>query len=333
MNDNAYKIGVAATVVVLLALGWFCVYDPITKLGEAQESLEKKSEKVTGYLSKYSDDPKWQKTTKKKSSKKPKSKSKSKSKSKAAKKEPEYLPTAAYVEFLESEAKANKADLAKVGEFYAGRTAAFGEYLPGWDTGASAFAALLNDGIEKMQAAYREKFSLPSEIDGTPAPPAIEVTPPAGDSQVAKVMKEYWMAEAIVRAFTSLDLPGLTRIAYAGSAVQQQEEGSYYAVLPVQFEARVPFAKLENLVSALLDDARVPFHLKQVSFLKDPEVLANYLTNEQVKKFGSKTEAEEASQAYDAMHPEPGVLVTVKLEAIEWLGFPPEPNDDDSEEN
>ena len=65
--------------------------------------------------------------------------------------------------------------------------------------------------------------------------------------------------------------------------------------------------------------------------MKEAEQLANYASNQLVKEFQSKTEADSAAQAYEVVHPEPSVVVTLELKAIDWTGIPVSKPDDEKD--
>ena len=305
-SDNLYKIGVAGTVVVLLAAAWFLVYKPITELSEAQAALERQTTSLRnksgqGTARRASGDA-------------------------GAEAEPFYLPTAELHERLERQQEVDTKDLESAKQFYDEKAKRFSSYfdsLPSWTQGLAFFQSRFNDEIGRLQTEYRQRFEI--------APEALQVSaaPPAYDAEIPLAMREYWMTAEVFAALEELAIAGLQAITFPSSRDTPDTQRKYHAAMPIQFDVVMPVSKLENLVTRLLSSDRVPFVLENLELRKTPEMIDPFAQPEfplvREMSYPNRAIAEDPSQKSEALFPEPGVLVTIKLRGIYWEGIPEAP--------
>jgi hypothetical protein len=294
LKENAFEIATGGVLVLLLALVYFLVWQPMSTLGAKQARLEAKTKELRGLND--------------------------------AKKTPE-VPTQAYLELLTSRGEVEKNAISRGIEYYAEKGKKFQLFFEDAATApdSATFLAAYTDGIRKLREEYQGKFGIKLTDPGADVnqiPPRVSTRDNLSDTDIPVAMKEFWITKAVFDACTALGIGGLQAVDFQGRTAVEKTPHPYYGKLPVQVTVELPFAKIENLVSKLLADERVPLILEELEAKKKAEPMASFKDLAVVHDFKEVGEAKKA--AYQELVPEPDVVAVMKFHGLDWKGVPAE---------
>jgi Na+-transporting methylmalonyl-CoA/oxaloacetate decarboxylase gamma subunit len=300
LKENIFAISVVGLAVVLLALSYLFVWQPLSALGDMKTTLDRE----IANLKKYD--------------------------------KQKFVPTEEYKERLEQILAAKRADLEQGESFYKEKQDAFSRYRNN-EVQAPAladFASSYESGIKEMAQKYRTKFGIAGDEAAQPdLPPAVERFP-FDPSQEAKhiplAMREFWVAEAVFKACEALNLGGLKSIKFPLRLDTKGEALPYHRLVKTEVLIELPCSQIENLVTRLLATEKVIFQLEDLVMQVDPATLEKFKSLVSKQQYPSAEKAAEAS--YDSVVPEPPVGVTIKLHAIDWTGMAEAPASDKAAE-
>jgi Na+-transporting methylmalonyl-CoA/oxaloacetate decarboxylase gamma subunit len=300
LKENIFAISVAGIAVVLLALAYLFVWQPLSDLGAMETRLDRE---ITN-LKKYD--------------------------------KRKFVPTEEYKERLEQVMAAARSDLEGGEGFYKERQQALSRYFdneaqpPSFDV----FTSRYESSIKEMVQKYRTKFEIAGDEAAQPdLPPAVERFPfdqTQAEKHIPLAMKEFWVAEAVFKACEALNLGGLKSITFPLRLDTKGEALPYHRLVKSEVVIEMPFSQIENLVTRLLATDKVIFQVEDLVMRKDPAALEKFKSLVIKQQYPSAEKAAEAS--YDSVVPEPGVSVTIKLHAIDWTGMAEAPASDKAAE-
>jgi|SRR5688572_1634101 len=288
IKENAFAIATAGTAVVILAMLYFFVFQPISALGEKETELDGEIKK----LEKYND----------------------------KKRE---LPTKKLKSALEERAQSIQRSLDDGLKSYDERFAAFKLFFGDSATvvDVTAFSSQHTDAMDTAVKSYRDALGITPDPNAPAQIPEIQRSPTTGvtdEKKLGELMREYWIAKDIIDACTKLKLPGLQKIDLTTGRAQDRQKSPYWKPIPVHVAIEMPFSQIENLLTELYASKRVPFVLETLSAFRKPDTKGAYQGLERASQFKSIEEAK--SKTYDQLAPEPNLVVEIKLYAIEWIG-------------
>jgi hypothetical protein len=300
IKENAFAIATAGTAVVILAMLYFFVFQPISALGQKETELDGEIKK----LEKYND----------------------------KKRE---LPTKKLASALEERAQSIQQSLDEGLKSYDERFAAFKLYFGDSATvgDPGTFSAKHTDEMDTAVKSYREALGIQPDPNAPAQLPEIQRSSTAGvtdEKKLAEAMREYWIAKDIIDACTKLKLPGLQKIDLTTGRAQDRQKSPYWKPIPAQVTIEMPFSQIENLLTELYASKRVSFVLETLSAFRKPETKGAYQGLEKASQFKSIEEAK--SKTYDQLAPEPNLVVEIKLYAIEWIGVVQAPAEEPKKE-
>lgn len=303
LKENIFGIAVGGACLGLLVLGYFLVFMPLTTLGQKQAELDLKLKD----LKTLNDAKKTQ-----------------------------FVPTIGYARELKQRQETDDAALKEGAQYYADRTKPFQVFFG--DAAAApdsaTFFAQYQTEIDKLVAAYREKFQIAAAAGQNPEDLAPKVSKMdlagADEAKMAAAMKEFWIIQEVMNACVELELGGLQSIDFPGRTTVDKYPHPYYAAVAAEVQIDLPFSKKENFLTRVLESKRVPFVIESIVMRKKPEDLARYQGLELVKDF--KQGDNPKAKAFDELVPEPNVSVTARLLGFDWKGIPEQvetPKDED----
>ena len=299
LKENAFTIAVVAVALVMAALAYLLVVQPFLELKKTQAQIEAKKSELEKLNS-------------------PKKK---------------WLETEDYIEHLKKKTENVEAAFKEGVSFYDEQTKAFHLFFDGVQVQPlqDVFVNRYTDEIRKLVDDYRTKFKITVDPqDPEKAPPTIVKMADIPEAQIPLAMKEFWVIKEVFDAVNALELGGLKTIDFPQRLLEQKDPHPYYRLVNTVVTVELPFSKLEDLLTHLLGSKTVPFILQELSFTKNDTLVGQYLSLEKTQEFKSQAEGDAAS--YDAANPEPVVVATLKLSAIDWKGVPEEKKKESSEE-
>jgi Na+-transporting methylmalonyl-CoA/oxaloacetate decarboxylase gamma subunit len=288
LKANIFGIAVGGIGIVLLVLAFLLVVQPLQSLGGIQSQIEEQTKKLQ--------------TLRKKKT----------------------IAVKEYLDHLKAKEAADNAALSEGVRTYEEQSKAFLAFFDGTNAqpDLNDFVTQYSDGIKKLIDDYRVKFKIAVEAEqADQAPPKVAKIDPIDESRIPLAMKEFWITSEIFAALNSLGVGGLKEIMYP-RLVEQKETVPYRAYQVVQVKVEMPFSKIENFITELYASKKVPFLLKDLSYQKTPESLGLFQALSRTEDYKDQGEAKRAG--YDELVPEPGVLVSMTLLALEWQGIPAE---------
>jgi len=274
--------------VVLLAMLYFFVFQPISALGQKETELDAEIKK----LEKYND----------------------------KKRE---LPTKKLARALEERAGAIQQSLDEGLKGYDERFASFKQFFG--DAAAvgdpGTFSAQHTDAMDTAVKNYREALGITVDPNAPAQLPELQRMATTGitdEKKLAEAMREYWIVKDVIDACTKLKLPGLQKIDLTTGRAQDKQKSPYWKPIPAQVTIEMPFSQIENLLTELYASKRVAFVLETLGATRKPDTKGAYQGLERASQFKSVDEAK--SKTYAQLAPEPNLVVDIKLYAIEWIG-------------
>ena len=153
-------------------------------------------------------------------------------------------------------------------------------------------------------------------------PPAVSKMTVDIETKIPRAMKEFWVVQELFKACNKFEIGGLQKVDFAGRLTVDKNPLPFRSYVEATVVIELPFSKLENFMSELYASTRVPFVLKEMTLTKTPEILGKHLSMETSVEF--KDPRQSQTQDYDALIPEPNMVATMTLRALEWRGVPEE---------
>jgi len=294
LKENLFPISVAAMVIALGALIWFLIAAPLLELGDKQRLLATATTRLRNY-------------------------------NKA-----EHVPIGRYRDHLAKQLEIYKNDVADAADFYDQKVKSFQLFFNDQELAPeqATFSADLNDRISQVLSQYQSDFGVQVVDPSAPrdGPPTVDLFQPTLPSEIPKVMKQYWMFDEVVKACSKLEIGGLLSIKYPAPSDATHE---FYNTIDVEVTVRLPYSKVEDLVSELYLSERVLFQLQKLVYRNLPTMLEPYQELVHVKEFANRSESD--AEPYDMVFPEPNADAVFLFHVVDWTGVPDEPDDGDDE--
>ena len=313
LKEHSFALSLVAVCGVVCALGYFLIFRPIQEIGELNGDVGKQ---VNTF--------------------------------KRRERQTEPIPTAERLQFLEERKEKEAEELIDALGFYEERAVQFQKYF---GEGTSPlllgdFAGKYKDAEERLLGVYRSTFETGHIEDGddnTDVPRILGMPRDGGpqfqQNDVPRLMKQFWIIDAVLRACQQLKLGGLkelnfTALQSSGRSTRTRAEAAASAKypflvshVPVSVKIEIRFGDIENLLVALFNDPNVrfldaPVDQPLIRYTKSSSTL------ERFERAILKPEKKEQDKPYKEIVPEPTVEVTLNLRALDWQGLRPPPEDE-----
>jgi len=294
LKENIFAIAVGGMGIVLLVLLFFLVLRPLQSLGDKERKIDAETKNFAAL---------------------------------AKRKELAIRP---FLELLRKKKDANEAALKEGIAFYEEQAKTFLSYFDGATDPPplNQFQTAYVDAIKKLVDEYRVKFGIKVEAEAKEgAPPKISQVELAEDTRIPVAMKEFWIIQEIFQALNKLEIGGLKEIDFPSRLVEPKEPPPYRRHVSATVRVEILFSKIEPLLTELYSSKTVPFILEEFTYQKiqdpnSPSRIGEYQALQRDKDF--KKEADASKDKYETLIPEPNVMATLKLIAIDWKGIPEE---------
>lgn len=288
LKEKLFEITVGAAGVILLALAFFLVVQPLQTLGELQTTMDQKTKDLR----------------------------------RRAQASP--IPTGLYVKMLTGRKQQSEQVLKNAEAFYKEQGTTYRTYFGGRQDRPelNVFVSSYKDAVDKLVADYRTQFGIqedPDQPDQTPPRVKTEEYIQTVEG-IDKAMEQYWILQELFAAVTAGDIDGLRMVDFPPP--EEKEEPPYWKWQIVQAELWMKFSKVENLLTRLYDSDVVPFILMELSYTKNSEQLTPFVPLERSVEYEDPNLARLLD--YEKIVPEPEVVVTLRLKALHWKGIPQE---------
>ena len=264
------------------------------------------------------------------------------------------LPTPAYIRNVKERTQQDEGVYRDALDRFTRRCQGFNTFFGGAENppGVSEFTALYKDGIGRLRVGYRSRFpAIISRIDederqnDEKIPPEIDRMK---DSELAETeaklplaMKQYWIAEAVVKACEELGVDGLKKIDFperreekprapersTGSSRGEPKAAAppftvAHETIDAEVTVEMPYGLFEDFLARLFErNTTVPFvEPRKVEMRTLPEMPTEFAKFVRVFEFPTEVKATEAETSGATKVAEPVVEFKVTLSALSWSG-------------
>lgn len=300
IKENLFGIGVGVLVVLLAVFLYFWTLAPVfSEIGSVEGRLSTQRRELSGF----------------------------------EKQTP--FPTDDYVAYREKRQSEIDGAVQLGEDFYAKRKEFFDQLFPEFPAlpPPGDFRALFSTRIQELKTAYLDKF--PREVEQDPR--SKEPIDPASTLQLEErtvntaedvpvAMKHFWIIEDVFNSLTELELGGLRSVTFPRPGRDSIEPPATYDVIRAEVTVEMPLSRVGALLERLFASTRVPFiDVERLEVTRAPESVRTDLV---IQKDYQKPQDAEADRE-GAVGPEPPVMATLLLQAMDWKGLPEETEEGD----
>ena len=244
------------------------------------------------------------------------------------------LPTPEYVAYKEESQNDLQGALLDALGIYVKKSENFNEFLEtlSANTQPAEFQATFNTKVHDLKKKYQElRESLledsaknAEENQDDPAsgdlPFEVQEIPINDQDNVKRAMKHYWMIEEIFNNLIKHEITGLKSIKFPPNKKDDLKSPETYDVVRVVIEMELPRDKLKPFLANLFRSTRVPFiDVETLGIDRIPNnLLKDAIVETPFKRQGAAEDYKSKLQSV----PEPPVLASLKLAAMDWKGLP-----------